>query len=61
MSHLCVLTRPRLLWLVLVAALGLLLTLAATGGGQLGGFAGNGVLAGGSTYGSPGPPPHPNV
>jgi hypothetical protein len=51
----------RLLWLILAAVLGLALALAIAGGNQLGGFAGHGVLATGSTVGGPSPPPHPNV
>jgi hypothetical protein len=50
-----------LLWLILAAVLGLVLTLAIAGGNELGGFAGHGVLAGGATSGGPSPPPHPNV
>jgi hypothetical protein len=51
----------RLPWRILAAVLGLVLALSITGGSQLGGFAGHGVLAGGATSGGPSPPPHPNV
>jgi hypothetical protein len=50
----------RLVWWVLAVA-GLVLALAVAGGGQLGGITGHGVLAQGSTVGTPSPPPHPNV